>query len=183
MHASTTEHNARVLADWSRGPDRSSETVPGCELCVQLRDSLGLFIGRPSDDEDDDVLRSGHAVRRDVLPVDVRVAGLFQPAFQEQIDRFGKVGRMLRIDILDALCERRKQRSATRCSGPLKVLPENGRVQRKTATHLESLEGALSLAEKVLVPEQVVLSLIRARKVKHDVHHLRPRHRRRHNQQ
>ena len=104
VHASATEHDARVLTDWSRRPDRSSETVPGCELRVQLRDRLGLFVCCSSDDEDDDVLRSGHAVWRDILPVDVRVARLFQPAFQEQIDRFGKMGRMLRIYILDALC-------------------------------------------------------------------------------
>jgi hypothetical protein len=45
---------------------------------------------------------------------------------------------------------------------------------RRPLTHLESFEGALSLAEKVLVSEQVVLSLIRAGKVEHDVHHLRP---------
>lgn len=80
--------------------------MPGRELRVQLSDSLGLFVRRPSHDEDDDILRSGHAVRRDVLPVDVRVARLFQPTLHEQIDRLGKVGRMLRIYILDALCER-----------------------------------------------------------------------------
>lgn len=111
---------------------------------------------------------------RDILPVDVRVARLFQPAFQEQIDRFGKMGRMLRIYILDALCGWAALVSDGML-GPLKVVPANGRILRKTTTHLESLEGALSLAKKVLVPEQVVLSLVRAGKVQHDVHHLRPR--------
>ena len=105
MHASATKDEARVLTDWPRRPDRSSETVPGRELRIQLRDRLGLFVRCPSDDEDDDVLRSGHAVWRDVLPVDIWVARLFQPAFQEQIDRFGKMGRMLRIYVLDALCD------------------------------------------------------------------------------
>lgn len=117
MHASATEHDARVWTDWSRRPDRSREIVSGRELRVQLRDSLGLFVRRPSDDEDDDVLRSGHAVRRDVLPVNVRVARLFQPTFQEKIDRFGQMRRMLRIYILDALCERHVSDASARRHG------------------------------------------------------------------
>lgn len=38
--------------------------------------------------------------------------------------------------------------------------------------HLQSLQGALSSAEEVLVGEEVILPLVGARKVEHDLDHL-----------
>ncbi len=75
------------------------------QLLIEQRYRAQLLIGRSAEHEHDDVLWLlilGRLVR-----LEKRVAGLAQAALEKQIKGLGQVGRMLRVNVLDALHEHR----------------------------------------------------------------------------
>lgn len=95
------------------------------------------------------------AVEVDVLAFDERVARLLQTATEEEFDRLGEMRSVLRVHVLDSLW--------------IRVSASEG---KERTTDLETLEGALTPTEEVLVGEEIVLPLLCSSKRKHDLNHL-----------
>lgn len=99
-----------------------------CGLCDlrEFQDETGVESGAP-------------LPRRVRLTIEKRIACLLQPPSQQQIDGFGKVRRMLGVDVVDAF---------------------------------KTLERRLATREEVLIREEIVLPLIGASVIEHDIDEL-----------